>query len=55
MVKFSKTDQIPCRYGLDEFPAAITPQELLYFLSFNPSEILFILSEIDKWSRVRYG
>ena len=30
MVKFSKTDQIPCRYGLDELPADITHQELLY-------------------------
>ena len=35
MVKFSKTDQISCRYGLDELPADITKRELLYFFSFN--------------------
>jgi len=42
MVKFSETDQIPCRYGLDELPADITKRELLYFFSFNPAEIQFV-------------
>ena len=36
MVKFSETDQIPSRYGLDELPADITRRELLYF--FWPSD-----------------
>jgi hypothetical protein len=42
MVKFSKTDQIPCRYGLDELPAHIAHRELFYFFSFNPTERQFI-------------
>lgn len=42
MVKFSKTDQISCRYGLDELPVDITKRELLYFFSFNPAEIQFV-------------
>jgi hypothetical protein len=42
MVIFSETDQIPCRYGLDELPADITRRELLYFFSFNPDEIQFV-------------
>jgi len=42
MVKFSETDQIPCRYGLDELPADITRRELLYFFSFTPDEIQFV-------------
>jgi len=42
MVKFSETDQIPYRYGLDELPADITHRELLYFFSFNPTEKEFV-------------
>jgi hypothetical protein len=42
MVKFSETDQIPSRYGLDELPADITRRELLYFFSFTPDEIQFV-------------
>ena len=42
MTKFSETDQIPYRYGLDELPADITHRELLYFFSFNPTERQFV-------------
>jgi hypothetical protein len=42
MAKFSVTNQIPCRYGLDELPADITRRELLYFFSFNPTERQFV-------------
>ena len=41
MAKFSETEQIPYRYGLDELPADITHRELLYFFSFNPTERQF--------------
>lgn len=37
MIKFSKIDQIPYRYGLDELPADITQRELLYFFLSIPS------------------
>jgi hypothetical protein len=42
MARFSETDQIPYRYGLDELPADITRRELLYFFSFNPTERQFV-------------
>ena len=42
MTKFSETDQIPYRYGLDELPADITRRELLYFFSFGHEEKEFI-------------
>jgi hypothetical protein len=42
MAKFSETNQIPYRYGLDELPADITHRELRYFFSFNPTERQFV-------------
>ena len=42
MTTFSGTDQMPCRYGVDELPADITRQELLYFFSFKPTERQFV-------------
>ena len=35
-------DRVPYRYGVDEIPADITKQELLFYFSFNQEEGKFI-------------